>query len=104
MKLFKKRRYYFSDSSIASDTIIAFIMGTIALIIEIAGIATSIATRGSAPRIFGMLFIIAIILSVSGTIFAWIGYHAQEGGMKGKRFSIAINVISLAILLFVIIL
>ena len=35
MGLFKKRRYYFTDSSFASDTIIADCMGGIELIIEV---------------------------------------------------------------------
>ena len=42
MGLFKKRRYYFTDSSFASDTIIADCMGGIALIIEVVSVIVSI--------------------------------------------------------------
>ena len=52
MSLFKKRRYYFTDSSFASDTIIADCMGGIALIIEVVSVIVSIATAGHVPENF----------------------------------------------------
>ncbi len=103
MGLFKKRRYYFTDTSIAVDTVIAYIMASVALIIEISGVICSIATRGHAPEIFGLLYIIAIILSVEGGIFAMWGNKAEEGGVRGKRVSILINIISFMIPLAIII-
>lgn len=102
MSIFKKRRYYFTDSSIASDTIIAFVMGGIALTTEIACIIASISTKGHVPPFCGMLFLCAIILAVVGEIFAWLGNKAQEGGVKGKRISIAINIIALIIPVWII--
>lgn len=104
MGLFKKRRYYFTDTSIAVDTVIAYIMASVALIIEISGVICSIATRGHAPEIFGLLYIVAIILSVVGEIFAMWGNKAEEGGVRGKRISILLNIISLIIPLAIIIL
>ncbi len=104
MGIFKKRRYYFSDSSIASDTIIAFVMGGIALTIELSCIIASISTKGHVPPFCGMLFLCAIILAVVGEIFAWLGNKAQEGGVKGKRISIALNFLALIIPLWIIIL
>ena len=48
MALFnKKKKYYFSDDSVASDTIIAFVLGSISLIIEFAGVFASIKTGGN---------------------------------------------------------
>ena len=88
MGIFKKRRYYFSDTSVAVDTVIALIMGGISLFIELLGIIASVITKGYAPDIFGTLYMCAIILSVVGEIFAWFGNNAQEGGAKGKRISI----------------
>lgn len=102
MSLFKKRRYYFTDSSIASDTVIALVMGGIALSIEIAGIISSIVTKGNVPGVFGMLLLCAILLAVVGEIFAWIGNNAQEGGVKGKRISIILNILALAIAVWII--
>lgn len=103
MGLFKKRRYYFTDTSIAVDTVIAYIMAAAALLIEISGIICSIATRGHAPELFGLLYIISIILSVVGEIFAMWGNKAEEGGVRGKRVSILLNIISLIIPLAIII-
>lgn len=103
MGLFKKRRYYFTDSSFASDTIIAYVLGGLALIIDIAGIITSIATKGHVPAIFGTLYICAMIFSAVGLFFAYLGNKAQEGGVKGKRISIIINFLALLIPVLVIV-
>ncbi|MCM1172493.1 MAG: hypothetical protein NC393_10240 [Clostridium sp.] len=104
MCIIKKRRYYFTDTSIAVDTVIAYIMAAAALLIEISGVICSIATRGHAPELFGLLYIIAIILSVVGGIFAMWGNKAEEGGVRGKRISILLNIISFVIPLAIIIL
>lgn len=104
MGLFKKRRYYFTDTSIAVDTVVAYIMAAAALLIELSGVICSIATRGHAPELFGLLYIIAIILSVVGGIFAMWGNKAEEGGVRGKRISILLNIISFVIPLAIIIL
>lgn len=102
MGLFKKRRYYFTDTSIATDTVIAFVMGGLSLMIELSAIIVSIATKGNVAPIFGILYICAFVMSVTGEIFAWLGNKAQEGGVKGKRISIALNIISLAIPVWII--
>lgn len=104
MGLIKKRRYYFTDTSIATDTIIAFVMGGISLAVEIAGMIASIVTKGNVAGIFGMLYVCAIILSAVGEIFAWLGNKAQEGGVKGKRISIALNIVSFVIPIWIILL
>ncbi|MDE6024233.1 MAG: hypothetical protein K2G45_02155 [Lachnospiraceae bacterium] len=103
MSLFKKRRYYFTDTSIAIDTIIAYIMAIIALIIEISGVISSIATRGHVPGIYGVLFLSAIILSVVGFIFSLWGNKAEEGGVRGKHVSILLNVLAFVIPVVIII-
>lgn len=103
MSLFKKRRYYFTDSSFAGDTIVSYCMGGIALAIEVSGIVASVATAGHVPEIFGMLYIIAILLSIVGEIFARLGLKSQKGGVRGKRVSIVLNIVSLLIpVLFII--
>lgn len=101
MGIIKKRPYYFSDSSIASDTVIAFVMAGISLVTELTGIIISFATFGHVPDIFGTLYLCALILSVVGLVFALLGKKAQEGGEKGKRMSVFVNVLSLVILLWV---
>ena len=103
MSLFKKRRYYFTDSSFAGDTIIAYCMSGIALGIEIAGIIASIVTAGNAPDVFGMLYICAILLSAVGEAFAQFGMKSQKGGVRGKRVSIWMNIVSLLIPVVIII-
>lgn len=101
MRVIKRKRYYFSDSSIASDTVIAFVMGGISLLIELTGIIMSVVTKGRVPDIFGILYVCALLLSVSGEIFAWLGSKAQEGGVKGKRLSAALNIVTFIIPLWI---
>lgn len=104
MKLIKKKRYYFSDDSIASDTVISDLMGGISLLIELVGIVSSLVTRGKANEIFGTLYLCAIILTFVGIVFAYLGYKSQEGGVKSKRISMILNIISAAILIWIVIL
>lgn len=103
MSLFKKKRYYFSDDSIASDTVIALVMSGISLLIELSSVVASIITKGHTPAIFGMLYVCAIILSLCGLFFGFLGMHAQEGGVKGKRLSVLLNILALVLPLFFII-
>ena len=103
MALFnKKKKYYFSDDSIASDTIIAFVLGGVSFIIELSGVFASVKTGGNVPEIIGVLYACAILLSICGISFAWIGFNAEEGGVKGKRFSLFLNIFTLLVPLFVI--
>lgn len=94
---FRKRRYYFTDNSIAVDTIIAFALGGVALLAEIIGIIFSIATKGNTPDIFGTIYLCAIILSIVGLLFASYGRNAQEGGVRSKRWSSFVCTLALAI-------
>lgn len=103
MGLFKKRRYYFTDSSFALDTIISYCMAGVSLAIELAAVIASIKTKGHVPDVFGMLFVVAILLSVVGEAFAWFGMQEQKGGVRGKRVSVALNLVSLAIPIIIII-
>lgn len=92
MRIIKRKRYYFSDSSVASDTIISYVLGGLSFAAELSGIIASVVTKGHIPAIFAMLYICAILLSVVGIFFAMFGKKAQEGGEKGKRFSLMLNV------------
>ncbi len=98
MGIIKKRRYYFSDSSIASDTVISDVMAGLCILMEIISVIFSIKTKGNIPDIFGTLYICAMILSVVGLIFAYYGFKAQEGGVKSKRISVLLNVLSLMVI------
>lgn len=104
MRFFRRRRYYFSDSSMASDTIIAFVLGGISLLAEISGVISSIATKGNVPSIFALLYVCAMVLSVTGAIFALIGMKAQKGGVKEKRFSVGLNVFTFLLPIIILIL
>lgn len=104
MGLFKKRRYYFTDSSFAGDTIIAYCMSGVAFAIEIAGIIASIASAGHVPEAFGMLYLCAMLLSVVGEIFARFGLKSQKGGVRGKRVSVWMNIVSFLIPVVIILL
>ena len=97
MSIFNKKRYYFSYSSTSVDTIISFVLGIVALLIEISGVIASIATKGHIPEVFGVLYLCAAILAIVGEIFAWFGNGAQEGGATGKRVSIILNIIAVVI-------
>ncbi|MBO6114246.1 MAG: hypothetical protein J6P57_04235 [Lachnospiraceae bacterium] len=98
----KKKKYYFSDDSIASDTIIAFVLGGISLVAEIAGVISSIRTKGNVSEFMGVLYMCAILLSLCGIAFGWFGMEAEEGGVKSKRWSISLNIFTLLVPLFVI--
>lgn len=102
MSIFKKRRYYFSDTSVASDTIIAYAMCGVAIAMEISGIVASIVTKGNVSALFGILYICAMLLSVVGEIFAWLGKKAEEGGETGKRVSIILNILAFLFALWII--
>lgn len=98
----KKKKYYFSDDSIASDTVIAFVLGGISLVAELVGIISSVKTKGNVPEFMGVLYVCAILLSICGIAFAWFGFGAEEGGVKSKRWSLSLNVLTLLVPLFVI--
>ncbi len=92
-----RRRYYFSDESIASDTVIAFVMAGCALAMEIGTVICSVATAGHVPEICGMLVLIAIILSLVGEIFAQLAKKSQKGSLGSKRTSALLCLAPLAI-------
>ena len=102
MGLIKKRRYYFTDDSIASDTVIAFVTSGLALSIELLGVIWSIATAGNVPDIFGSLYLCAIVLSLCAIFFALLGNKAEKGGVKGKRVSIGLSLLALVLPLLII--
>lgn len=104
MRFIRKKRYYFSDDSIASDTIISDVMGGISLLIELVGIISSFVTRGKVHEIFGTLYLCAAILTFVGIVFGYLGYKSQEGGVKSKRISLLINIISGIIIIWIMIL
>lgn len=95
IKLFKKKRYYFSDDSVAADTVVAFVLAVLSALIEISSVVVTMATRGNVPPVYGILYICAIIMSLMGIIFGRLSYKAEEGGMKSKRTSVIMNLFTL---------
>jgi uncharacterized membrane protein len=100
---FRKRRYYFTDKSIASDTVIAYVMGGVSFVIELLGVIFSIATKGNTPGIFATLYICAVVLSLVGIIFAHLAKKAQEGGESSKHLSMLLCVVTFLVPVAVII-
>lgn len=98
----KKKKYYFSDDSISSDTIIAFILGGISFAAELAGIISSVRTKGNVSEFMGVLYACAILLSLCGIAFAWFGMNDEKGGVKSKRWSLSLNIFTLLVPLFMI--
>ncbi len=90
----RRKRYYFSDSSIALDTIIAFVMGGIALVIEIAAVIDSVATAGQVSGLIGLLLFIAVLLSVVGFLFSRFAVKSEKGSLGGKRASSILNIVT----------
>ena len=88
----RRKRYYFSDSSIALDTIIAFVMGGMALAIEIASVISSIATAGHVAGLVGLLLFIAVLLSVVGFCFSRFAVKSEKGSLGSKRASSILNI------------
>lgn len=101
---FKRNRYYFTDTSISVDTIIAFAMGGLALVIELSGVIASFVTRGNVHEIFGTLYVCAFLMTVVGIIFGRLSYSDEEGGIRSKRLSMIINILSMLVLLSIIVL
>lgn len=100
MKFFKKKAYKFTDDSIASDTIIAYVMGGLAIIFVTIAIISSFVTRGNIPRMVAVLPVCGIVMSATALFFAITGLKAPEGGVTGKRISIAFSVFSLILSLY----
>ena len=88
------KKYYFSDSSIALDTIIAFSLSGIALVIEIASVINSIATAGHVDGLIGLLLFIAVWLSVVGFLFSRFAIKSEKGSLGGKRASSIMNIVT----------
>ena len=67
-------------------------------------VIVSIATAGHVPEVFGLLYIIAMLLSIVGEIFARMGLQSQKGGVRGKRISIWLNIVSFVVPVIIILL
>ncbi len=77
----------------STDTIISYILGGLSGIFEILSIIKSIISRGQVERIYGVLMISAFLMSFTGIVFGFIGYHAEDGGVTSKKIAIYLNVI-----------
>lgn len=105
--MFKQRRrkpYYFTDDSVASDTVISFCMGGLALLFELIAVIASVKTAGHVPGIIGVMLLSALILSVVGFIFARFSLKSQKGSLGSKRTSALVCILGFVIVLVFLIL
>ena len=95
--MLKGKRFKVAPKGSASDTIIAYSLGLTAVLFMIISVIRSIVSSGNVERIYGALMLSALIMSLTGLLFAIMGYYAEEGGMTGKKISIWINAVVLVI-------
>ena len=94
-----RKRYYFSDESIASDTVIAFVLAGVALAMELGCVIASMVTAGHKPEIVGAFLFSALLLSVVGEIFAQLAKKSQKGSLGSKRASALLCLFAMAVVL-----
>ncbi len=78
----------------ASDTIISYFLGGFSMVFIIISIIKSIASKGHVERVYGVLMVSALVMSVTGFVFGIMGYRDEIGSMFGKRFSVAMSSIA----------
>lgn len=95
--MFKGKGFRVAPKGNASDTIIAYSLGLAAALFTLISIIRSIISEGNVERIYGVLLLSALIMSLTGVLFAIMGYYAEEGGITGKKISIWLNAVILVI-------
>lgn len=95
--MFRNRKIQIVPKGSASDTLIAYFLGVISAVFIILSVVKSIVSKGSVERIYGVLMMSALVMSVTGTLFAIMGYNDDEGRLAGKRLAIIINAATLLI-------
>lgn len=93
----KNKNFKVSPMGYASDTIISYFLGGLSLVFVILSIVKSIISKGHVERVYGVLMVSALIMSVTGTLFGIMGYKAEEGSLFGKKVSIVINAVTFAL-------
>jgi hypothetical protein len=73
------------------------VLGFISLIFIILSVIKSIISGGNVERIYAVLMLSSLIMSVTGTVFAVLGYYAEEGGITGKKAAIWLNLVLLLV-------
>lgn len=81
----------------ASDTIIAYSLGLVSLLFTLISVIKSVISAGNVERIYGVLMLSALIMSLTGVLFAIMGYYAEEGGITSKKAAIWLNAVILVI-------
>lgn len=95
--MFRNRKIQIAPKGSASDTIIAYCLGIVSAVFIMLSIIKSIVSKGSVERIYGVLMMSALVMSVTGTLFAIMGYNDDEGSVTGKKLAIIINAATLII-------
>lgn len=94
---FRKNKYHFSDSKMSSDQIIAYALASVSLVAELAGFIAALVTKGKTPDVFALMFVCAMILCITGLVFAYYSFKSDEGGVPGKRVAVMLNILGLII-------
>ncbi|MGN0393869.1 MAG: hypothetical protein ACI4EF_00735 [Coprococcus sp.] len=75
----------------ASDTIISYFMGGLSIVFVALSIIKSVVSKGHVERVYGVLLVCALIMSVTGIIFGITGYRAETGSMFGKKLAVLMS-------------
>ncbi len=92
-----KKTYMFADDIIASDTIISFAFGIVALILIVFSVIYSIVKKGLAGEAVGVLLAASFIMSTTALLFGIFSYRQPEGGNTSKRFSVIVSIVGLVL-------
>lgn len=89
--MLRNKGFNMAPQGSASDTVISYILGILSVVFIILSIVKSIVSNGRVERIYGVLMMSALIMSVTGTLFGILGYHDEEGSFVGKKLAIIMN-------------
>lgn len=88
-----KRSSGYGTAQFSADAVLSLVLGIAGWILFVVSIVKSLVTGGTAPAIYGFLFIAATVCAVWGTVFAITFWNAEEGTLGLKRFLVLYNVI-----------
>lgn len=92
-----KRSSGYGTARFSADAVISLILGIVGWILFVISIVKSVMTGGTAPAIYGFLFIASTVCAVWGTVFSITFWNAEEGTLGFKRFLVLFNCILVAL-------